>query len=225
MEAAAADEEARLLETARAQAEALLAAAREDAAATRERARREAVVAAQATRARLTTEARLEAAARRAGARDALLRRAFAEAQAALAGARERSDYPEVLQALLEEALSELPQDQPLVVRCDPRDVPLLGPLVGTTDRRLALAGSVACWGGVVVQDATGRLVADNTLERRLERAREALWPQVAALVLAPPSPEAPSGAPANGKDPVGDAAGRLRPSAGQPSSETPGRV
>jgi hypothetical protein len=31
------------------------------------------------------------------------------------------------------------------------------------------------------VADTTGRLIVDNTLERRIERAREVLWPMVAA--------------------------------------------
>jgi V/A-type H+-transporting ATPase subunit E len=186
MEAAATTEEAALLETARARADAIVAAARAAAAATRAARRAEAEARLRAARAELETAARLEVVKRRAAARDALVQEAFAAAGAALAQARQSPDYPAVLERLLAEAVAVFPPAEPLVVACDPRDAPLLAALLQALGRPATLEPSLSSWGGVMVRDATGRVTADNTLERRLERARETLWPQVAALLQEP---------------------------------------
>lgn len=183
MEAAAAAEEAQVLAAARTEADTLLATAHQTAAAARERLQAEAAAEARTARARLESEAALQIAERRARVRDALVQRAFTRAGETLAEVRTMNDYSRVLQSLLREGLSEFSPGESLVVRCDARDLPVLTDLVREQHCHVALDGSLVCWGGVVVQDAAGCVVADNTLERRLERAREALWPRVAALM------------------------------------------
>lgn len=181
MEDAARDEEGRLLQEARAEAERLLDTARADVAAARDRHFSRASVAAEAQRARLHGAGALAIDRARARVRDDFVRKAFEAATSVLRGARGTSDYPDALIALVAEALEHFPPDQPLSVRCDPRDGAAIRALLQGSGRTVSLQETLNDWGGLVVEDAIGRVVVDNTLERRLERAREVLWPDVVA--------------------------------------------
>jgi vacuolar-type H+-ATPase subunit E/Vma4 len=195
MEAAADTEAAGLREAARAEADRLLASARADAEAARARSRAEAVAVLAAERARLEAEAGLERAAARSAAREALVAEVFAEAARSLAGIRAAADYPGILRTLLLEAMADFPPEAPLVVRADPRDLPLLSAIALETGRRLSLEPRPVEWGGLIVEGESGRVLADNTLLLRLERARQDLWPTLAADLLAPVEPPAVAGA------------------------------
>ncbi len=177
MQSAAAEEEAQILRAAREEAEERLVAARAASASARRRHCAEAEATLRAERARLESEARLRITAERAAAREALVRSAFEAVEQALAGARALDVYPRALEALLAEALRQFPAGERLVVRCDRRDTAWL------SDRGLVLDPSLGGWGGCVVQQPSGAVVADNTLERRFERARETLWVEVATLL------------------------------------------
>ncbi len=117
----------------------------------------------------------------KARVRDDFVSRAFSAATDALREARTAVDYPAIVVALAYEAIEYFPPEQHLNVRHDPRDAAILAPIFQDS-ARVTLDSTLSCWGGVVVVDATGRVVVDNTVERRLERAREMLWPEVAAL-------------------------------------------
>jgi vacuolar-type H+-ATPase subunit E/Vma4 len=82
---------------------------------------------------------------------------------------------------LVGEALDHFPPEQPLAVTCDPRDVAAISAMVRAANRTVTVEGALDCRGGLVVADASGRVIVDNTLERRIERAREVLWSAVAA--------------------------------------------
>ena len=215
MEAAALAEETRLLEEARDEAARLMAAAADEAAAAREQHLRQAAAELRAARARLEADIRLRAAMERARLRDALVVEAFTRAQETLMGARETEQYAPTLQPLLSEALAQFPPGEALQVLCDPRDVSLLIGLIRQTNRDISLDGSLTCWGGIIVQDVSSEVIADNTLEQRLERARDSLWAQVAELVLGPVDLGAEAGKPlptlrgqaqSDPKPPAGDA-------------------
>lgn len=184
MEEEATAEEARRLEEAAGEAAALLAAARAEAAAAAERRQREAALAAEQARAEIQAVTALRVADVRARVLDALLERVFAGAREALCQARIAEDYPRILGRLMLEALGELPPDRAMVVRCDPRDLPLVNTVAGTVGQRIAVEASLHCWGGLLAQDPDGRVVADNTVESRLKLARETLWARVAAILL-----------------------------------------
>jgi vacuolar-type H+-ATPase subunit E/Vma4 len=184
MDAAASAEESRLLEAARNEAARLMAAAADEATVAREQQLRQAAAELRPARARLESDVRLRVAMEQARLRDALVEEAFTRAWETLMNARETEQYAPTLQALLGEALGQFPSGKALQVRCDPRDVPLLASLIRETDRDVFLDSSLTCWGGLIVQDIGSEVVADNTLEHRLERARDRLWPQVAELVL-----------------------------------------
>lgn len=193
LEEVAATEEARRLDEAASEAARLLAAAQAEAAAAAERRRHEARRAAEQGRAEIQAATLLRQATCRAEVRESLLERLFERASQVLSEARLARDYPCILQRLLAEALDDLPLEQDVVVRCDARDLSLLNPVAGAAGRPIAVERILNAWGGLVVQDLAGRVVADNTIESRLQRARETLWPRLAAILL----PEAGESAPA----------------------------
>lgn len=199
MEAAANEEAARLLEGARAEAEELREAAREDGQAARSRARMEETGTAAAERARLQAEAQLRIASKRAVITESLLDEVFAAAARCLEQVRASAGYSSAFARLLAETLAEFTPDEPLVVKLDVRDLPLVEATAGGTGRQLRFDSSLQTWGGVIVEGANGRIVADNTLERRLERARERLSAELVAnlfdrrLVGPPPAGAAAS--------------------------------
>jgi V/A-type H+-transporting ATPase subunit E len=172
LETEAAEETARLGAATQLEADQILAEARAEARALRERTCREG-----------EDEALEEAERRRAGARlkaAAALREAHEEAfqafvedvRAHLAGVRERPGYPAVLGALVQEALAALPAASSL--RVDPRDEAAARKLLGEVDVSLELETALETAGGVDLASGDGRTVR-NTLEERLENAEPAL--------------------------------------------------
>ena len=121
----------------------------------------------------------LEDAARRRGAqaRAAALERWVAELRRVvaegLAGARERADYPGVLRASLRAAWTGCPGAS--VVRVDPRDLSLARELTEELGLPARVEGRAEGWGGAVVVSDCGRVVVDDTLERRHQRCEPAL--------------------------------------------------
>lgn len=188
MESAAAAEEAAVLDAARAEATAILSVAEQTVAAARERLLREAAASARSGQAQLDAKVRIQIEGREAQSRDTMVERAFVRAAGILQTCRESQGYPSILEALLEVAEDEFPPDQGLIIRCDPRDLPAIQRLVAGRPR--VVDPSLACWGGVQVADHTGSIVCDNTLEGRLQSARETLRWEVAALFLAPSHPD-----------------------------------
>ncbi len=188
-------EETEILQAAAARAASLAAAAREEVDRERSRLRALADATTREERARRESEAQLRVATTRASARDALVRHAFERARDALKTARSAPSYPTTLRALLAEALEQMPTDGSMLVRCDVADRQLALAFTKGRERRVSLGPALPCWGGCVVQDADGSVVVDNTLERRLERAEEVLWPRVAMAILASAAEEKP-GAP-----------------------------
>ncbi len=190
MDTAAAEEATRLLDTARTEADTLLTNAQRDADDMRGRLRRESEATAIAARARLQAEAQMRIVVRRAELRSAAIEGTLAATRTRLEEVRSSPDYPRVLRVLLAEALDGFHPDEELVVRVDSRDLQLLA--VRPT---LRLDSSLCTLGGVVVEGDQGRVIVDNTIERRLERAREQLAARLVALFEAAepvPSSNAP---------------------------------
>lgn len=167
---AAAEEAAALRARARADAETLRTGA---AAAGRQRGQAEA--------ARLQSQARMELVAAETQLLDQMVRQVFAQASEALASARTRGDYPEVFRHLLGEALAQVPPGEPVVVRIDPRDAPLVDTTMLPAGAQVA--PTLRCAGGVVVEAWEGAFCADNTLEARL-RAQASVLRAVIGRVL-----------------------------------------
>ena len=190
MESAVAAEEATVLGAAQAEAAATLSAAERDAAAIEVRLHGEAAASVRALRAQLEAEAEIQTEARQARDRDVLVEKAFARAAEILQTSREVPGYPSVLEALVREAEDQFPPDQALTIRCDGRDAALVRQLIESCASERSIDASLASWGGVKVTDTAGSIVCDNTLEGRLERARELLRWEVGAIVLAISHPD-----------------------------------
>lgn len=169
--------EARRIEARAATAVAATAAeAERDAAAIRERRRREVEPTVVHERARRLNRARLAALRARSEAREALFAEALARARERLAHTRQTPEYPGVLASLVHEALAQL--DGGATLRADPRDAALLADLAPGVTVSLDLD----TWGGVEARTADGRVVVVNTLEARLAQAESQLRAAVMPL-------------------------------------------
>lgn len=167
---------ARIAEAARAEAERLLAQARDEAAGLHREllSAESATVAAQ--RRRLRRQAAAEAARIRWTAREEAFQAALTEAAGRLGGTRDLPGYPALLQSLLVEALAAVAE--PATVRADPRDAATVARLL--TGRNLTVEPCLHTWAGAEVASADGRVVARNTLEVRLAQAEPYLRSLVA---------------------------------------------
>jgi len=185
IEAEAAAETARLHAGRQAQADAILAEARQ-----RARAVQAAAVAAaerderQAGALRLAA-ARETAAARVRDAQEDVYRRIAQRARERLRGVRGRDDYPAIMAALLDEARSLLPAVS--LVRVDPADEPLARRLLAG-EPGVRVEPTLRCAGGLEAADGRGARVR-NTVEERLTAAEPAL--RALAGRLAERGPEA----------------------------------
>ena len=184
METAAAAEEAAVLASARSEAATILSAAEQGVAVARERMSQEVTAKAMSSRARIESEAHMHVEAREANARDAMVKNSFVRAAEILQSYRRSANYPSTLESVLREAEGQFPPDEQIIVRCDARDVDVIRRLLADRPYEGIVDASLVCWGGVQVTDHTGSIVCDNTLEQRLERARETLRWDVAAVFL-----------------------------------------
>ena len=141
-------------------------------------------------------QARLEALHLVGQAREEGIEAVLNGARECLAALREQPSYPAVWRRLLHEALQALGQEanngQPLLA-IDPRDEPLAREAVAGLERALQLAPTLQTWGGVVVTGHDRRVVVDNTLEARFDRAGPLLRRTIAARLEAAEAQAAPA--------------------------------
>jgi vacuolar-type H+-ATPase subunit E/Vma4 len=153
----------------------ILANARVEAEDVEEEAYNTAIAPATKERARIIHKARLEAIRIVGEAREALVDMTLERARGSLAGLRTDRQYPEVLCRLLEEALAELrsslEHDAKIHLEADRRDRVLMESLLKHLNVDLKVSYTQECWGGLVALSEDGRVVVDNLLETRLERA------------------------------------------------------
>jgi vacuolar-type H+-ATPase subunit E/Vma4 len=153
----------------------ILANARVETEEVEEDAYNTAIAPAAKERARIIHRARLEAIRVVGEAREALVDMTLERTRGVLAGLRTDRQYPEVLCRLLEEALAELRsslEHQAIIhLEADRRDRALLESLLKHLDVDIEVSYIKECWGGLVARSEDGRVVVDNLLETRLERA------------------------------------------------------
>lgn len=191
--AADAEQEATAILTSASQAyEARLETARQEAAALHDDILADAERAAQQERARRLHRSRLENQRLQVQVQDAAFLAAVRCAQQTLAASRQRPDYDQILNRLLDEALAHF--DEPVQVVVAPEDVDRVQPLLEarpgqphTVETQTGLAP------GVVVRSSDGRVVTENTAESRLQRALVDLRPLLADLLSDAKPPQRPS--------------------------------
>jgi V/A-type H+-transporting ATPase subunit E len=161
--------------TAESRARQILEAAELKAAIAREEARRAALWPAAAEQARRLHQAKLEALRIVGEIRTQLFETTLIEIRRRLAELRADPDYPLILRRLLAEALDALgeveQQHGRVVVEIDPCDAQYLYPILNDLHLNLQVVSTLQGWGGVVIASGDGRVVVNNTLESRLERA------------------------------------------------------
>lgn len=162
-------------ERARTQVYEILANARVEAEDIEEEAYNTAFAPAAKERARIIHRARLEAMRIVGEAREALIDTTLERTRGALAGLRTDRLYRDVLCRLIEEALAELRSslefDAKTRLEADRRDRELLESLLSHMIVDLEVSYTQDCWGGLIARSEDGRVVVDNLLETRLERA------------------------------------------------------
>jgi vacuolar-type H+-ATPase subunit E/Vma4 len=126
-------------------------------------------------RARILHRGRLEALRIAGDVREGLIDTALGQVRGRLTGFRNNPAYPQVLQKLVNQALSELQASLDskgqMELQADPSDRELLESILSKTEADVAVNYNLNCWGGVVAKSQDGCVLVINTLEARLERA------------------------------------------------------
>jgi V/A-type H+/Na+-transporting ATPase subunit E len=106
--------------------------------------------------------------------KETYLTRAFLEAQKKVAGIRDDPMYPAVFKKLAEESLGAL-ESHGVRIHIDKRDENLCRTVIGPLAPEAEILTDLKCAGGLIITSHEGNLVISNTIESRLERARERL--------------------------------------------------
>lgn len=134
----------------------------------------------------LQSNAKLAVLRAMADAREQVLGEAFARAEKRLARIRETKEYPALFRALAVEAIQAF--DGHRVAQVDPRDVALARAVFAETGMSIDLEAVAIPLGGLQMRTGDARIIIDNTLAARLERARSILRGPVARIVTGPPA-------------------------------------
>lgn len=174
--------------------EAVLAEAKDHAQVILEDARREAQQAKEAQiaeaeeRARMRSvqslnTVRLEVRKQVASAKERAVASVFQKAHESLGEVRGKKDYAALLKALVEEAVSGVPEGFELLV--DPADVELAKTVLAELGSKATVSADLKTSGGVVVAIDGRRILRRNTLEDRLEKFEGAAQAEVAEILFA----------------------------------------
>lgn len=181
-----------ILQSARQAHDSRLQAARKQAAALRDDILADAERAALQEKARRLHRSRLENQRLQVQVQDAAFLAAVRRAQETLASSRQRPDYAEILGRLLDEALAHF--DEPVQIVVAPEDVDRVQTLLEAhPGQPLSVEAQAGLAPGVVVRSLDGRIVTENTVESRLQRALTDLRPLLADLLSGAGPPERPS--------------------------------
>jgi vacuolar-type H+-ATPase subunit E/Vma4 len=115
-------------------------------------------------------------------AKEEVAEKAMAHAEKRLHDLRSRKDYPAVLEGLMHEGLSRVAGK--LIVHVDPADRELADSILRKWDVDYELLTDLETVGGAVVSDVDGRVRIINTIEERLNRAREKLRMRVSGILF-----------------------------------------
>jgi vacuolar-type H+-ATPase subunit E/Vma4 len=107
---------------------------------------------------------------------------AIARAEERLRDLRSRDDYAAVLEGLIGEGLSRI--SGRVTVHVDPADKELARDLLEKMGIEYAIENDIHTIGGAIISDADGKVLIINTVEERLNRAREKLRMQVSAILF-----------------------------------------
>jgi len=115
--------------------------------------------------------------------REEILERVYSQAAARLGKFRERDDYRSLFLRLLDESVAEM-EGGVIVLHVDPRDETLCREILAQTGREFQVVPDITTWGGVIVSSPDGQVRIHNTLESRLERAKNLYKKEVCRILF-----------------------------------------
>jgi vacuolar-type H+-ATPase subunit E/Vma4 len=115
-------------------------------------------------------------------AKEIIAEKALVEAEENLEDLRSRQDYPAILEGLIREGLTRI--SGKAVVHVDPADEAVADSAMQGLGLDYELRTDIQTVGGAVVSDLGGRVRIVNTVEERLNRAREKLRMQVSGILF-----------------------------------------
>jgi vacuolar-type H+-ATPase subunit E/Vma4 len=180
IEAEAQAEQQRILDAAKAQADAMVAAAEADAKRTREEGERARAEDERSTRLKAASAAELAASALRLETKSAVLESVFAAAGGRLQKLA-APEYRKALKALIAEAAAGF--DGPFVIKVRGDDAKLAGEIVKELKLSAAAEVDASVDGGVIAADRQGRMQVRNRFSDRIGRARPALLSALAQIL------------------------------------------
>ena len=110
-----------------------------------------------------------------------LYQQSIETARKSLSNIGERSDYPQILKKLIQEAVAGFDSAAKVSVR--PQDVPQIKKILEELKLKLEIVSHPGVSAGVIVSSKDGKLVRSNTLESRLDRALPHLSTQIAQVL------------------------------------------
>lgn len=116
------------------------------------------------------------------GAKEEIAEEALEKAAGRLNDLRSGEDYPTILEDYLKEGLE--PFDGKVIVHVDPRDRELAQRLMRGIGRDCEIRTDIETLGGAIVSDEGGQVLIFNTVEERLNRAKERLRLQVYEILF-----------------------------------------
>jgi V/A-type H+/Na+-transporting ATPase subunit E len=114
--------------------------------------------------------------------RETAFERAFFEAEARLGDLRSDPKYPAVFKNLLKEAVGTM-GDQLFVVHIDPRDEALCKKTLSHLNLTSEIHSDITTAGGVVASLSDNSVVISNTVESRMQRAKELKRKEIHAIL------------------------------------------
>ena len=115
-------------------------------------------------------------------AREEVTERALERAGQKLGDLRSRDDYPSILEGFIKEGISLV--EGKVIVHVDARDRDTAAALLDRADVDYELIDDIETMGGVVISDGQEKIKIINTVEERLNRARDKLRMQVYEILF-----------------------------------------
>lgn len=115
-------------------------------------------------------------------AKEKVAERALAEAEKRLQGLRSREDYAAILEGLIDEGLPRV--SGKVILHVDPADRKLADSILSKRGSDYGLLTDLETIGGAVISDVDGRVMVINSVEERLNRAREKLRMEVSGILF-----------------------------------------
>jgi len=115
-------------------------------------------------------------------AKEQIAEKALASAEEDLRGMRSRQDYPSILEEMIKEGLTRI--SGKALVHVDPADKKVAETVTKKLAADCEVLTDIQTAGGATVSDADGRVRIVNTVEERLNRAREKLRMYVSGILF-----------------------------------------